>query len=81
MNINRVDPRRSLLTDDRPPNEFSFQHDQIILNLDEPVPLTMNSSFDLLERITIIIKRLFEIKRADKVQRDNTLSLINFLRL
>ena len=74
MNIYRVDPRRSLLADDRPPNEFSFQHDQIIINLDEPVPLTdpsMNSPFDLLQRITTIIKRLFEIKRADKVQREN----------
>lgn len=77
MNIYRVDPRRSSLTDDRPPNEFSFQHDQIIINLDEPVPLTMNSSFDILQRITTIIKRLFEIKRADKVKRTSK-SIHNF---
>lgn len=78
MNITRVDPRRrhrrSSLTDECPPNEFSFQHEQFIINLDEPVPIItdqrmeMNSSFELLQRITTIIKRLFDIKRADKVR-------------
>lgn len=82
VNVTRVDPRRrrrarrSSLTDDRPPNEFFFQHDQYLINLDEPVPLItdqrmeMNTSLELLETITTTVKRLFEIKRADKVRRE-----------